>query len=141
MPGKPAARIGDMHVCNAMSPGMPPQPHEGGPIIQGVESVVTGNQKQSTVTHKAICRRGPLDEIIEGSETVLVANLPAARLGDHTVHGGIIIEGDQTVLIGNAGSGGSAKPAAPANPTAESLLSESQTEAARPLGLPPPTIG
>jgi uncharacterized Zn-binding protein involved in type VI secretion len=35
-----------------------------------------------------------------GSFTVLVNSLPAARLGDLTVHGGTIILGEFTVLIG-----------------------------------------
>ncbi|MGJ5815363.1 PAAR domain-containing protein [Paludibaculum fermentans] len=142
MPGKPAARIGDMHVCNAMNPGMPPTPHVGGPIIQGVETVVTGNQKQSTVTHKCICR-GPEDEIAEGATTVLVNNLPAARLGDHTVHGGVIVEGDATVLIGNEGAPGAAKPGSPNLPELPGpgkLISGLPGEVQKAIGLPPPTV-
>ena len=27
----PAARIGDMHVCPMVTPGVPPIPHVGGP--------------------------------------------------------------------------------------------------------------
>ncbi|QOY86673.1 PAAR domain-containing protein [Paludibaculum fermentans] len=142
MPGKPAARIGDMHICNAMNPGMPPTRHVGGPIIEGVETVVTGNQKQSTVTHKCICQ-GPTDVIAEGATTVLVNNLPAARLGDHTIHGGIIVEGYESVLIGNEGAPGAAKLDTAALSELQDpgkLISNLQGEAQRIVGLPPPTI-
>lgn len=107
MPGRPAARIGDMHICEQTNPGV--QRHEGGPIIEGVETVETGNRKQATVTHQCICKYGPNDQVAEGADTVLINNLPAARLGDRTIHDGRIIEGDQTVLIGNeAAPGGTA---------------------------------
>jgi uncharacterized Zn-binding protein involved in type VI secretion len=32
--------------------------------------------------------------------TVLIGGLPAARMGDMTVHGGVIVMGFPTVLIG-----------------------------------------
>jgi uncharacterized Zn-binding protein involved in type VI secretion len=38
--------------------------------------------------------------IVLGSFTVLIGGMPAARLGDMTVHGGAIIMGLPTVLIG-----------------------------------------
>ena len=41
--GLPVARIGDMHVCPMVSPGVPPIPHVGGPIVgPGVPSVLVG---------------------------------------------------------------------------------------------------
>jgi uncharacterized Zn-binding protein involved in type VI secretion len=43
---------------------------------------------------------GPPDVIILGSFTVLIGGQPAARLGDMTAHGGTIILGLPTVLIG-----------------------------------------
>ncbi len=35
-----------------------------------------------------------------------VSNLPAARIGDMTTHGGVIVTGFPAVLIGDAGGGG-----------------------------------
>jgi uncharacterized Zn-binding protein involved in type VI secretion len=35
-----------------------------------------------------------------GSPTVLIGNLMAARMGDPTAHGGVIILGCPTVMIG-----------------------------------------
>jgi uncharacterized Zn-binding protein involved in type VI secretion len=38
--------------------------------------------------------------IARGSATVLVGKLPAARILDNTAHGGMIVSGFPTVLIG-----------------------------------------
>jgi len=35
-----------------------------------------------------------------GSVTVLIGGQPAARMGDMTVHGGVIVMGCPTVIIG-----------------------------------------
>lgn len=43
---------------------------------------------------------GPPDSIIKGSATVMICNMPAARMGDSTAHGGTIVVGCPTVLIG-----------------------------------------
>ena len=47
----------------------------------------------------AVCV-GPPDVIVLGSFTVLIMNLPAARIGDLTAHGGTIVLGMFTVLTG-----------------------------------------
>ncbi|HMD86991.1 MAG TPA: PAAR domain-containing protein [Terriglobia bacterium] len=94
--GMPAARMTDMHVC-PMVTGI--VPHVGGPIILGCFTVLTGMLPQARVTDMAVCV-GPPDMIALGSFTVLVGGLPAARLGDLTAHGGTIILGCFTVLIG-----------------------------------------
>jgi uncharacterized Zn-binding protein involved in type VI secretion len=47
----------------------------------------------------AVCT-GPPDTIIKGSATVLIGGKPAARMGDSTGHGGSIVLGELTVLIG-----------------------------------------
>ena len=43
---------------------------------------------------------GPPDTITQGSASVLIGGMPAARMGDATAHGGIIVVGCPTVLIG-----------------------------------------
>jgi uncharacterized Zn-binding protein involved in type VI secretion len=40
------------------------------------------------------------DTIVKGSGTVFIGGKPAARIGDQTAHGGIIVAGLDTVLIG-----------------------------------------
>jgi len=93
----PAARISDMHVC-PMSNG--PQPHVGGPIIPpGSPTVLIGGMPAARVGDMAVCT-GPPDAIIAGSATVLIGGMPAARLGDSTAHGGTIVAGCPTVIIG-----------------------------------------
>jgi hypothetical protein len=46
--------------------------------------------------------------IAMGSPTVLIGGLMAARMGDPTEHGGVIVLGDFTVMIGDVGMGGAA---------------------------------
>lgn len=95
--GMPAARTTDMHVC-PMVTGI--VPHVGGPILPPCcITVLTGGLPQARVSDMAVCV-GPPDIIALGSFTVLVGGLPAARLGDLTAHGGTIILGLPTVLIG-----------------------------------------
>jgi uncharacterized Zn-binding protein involved in type VI secretion len=43
---------------------------------------------------------GPPDTIAMGSGTVMIGGAPAARLGDATAHGGVIVVGAPTVMIG-----------------------------------------
>ncbi|MBU8933909.1 MAG: PAAR domain-containing protein [candidate division Zixibacteria bacterium] len=78
--GQPAACVGDMHVCPMVTPGVPPIPHVGGPIIP------------------------------PGAVTVLICGRPAACVGDMATCVGppdtIIPPGCPTVLIGPGGGGG-----------------------------------
>jgi uncharacterized Zn-binding protein involved in type VI secretion len=99
MPGPPAARITDMHVCPMVTPGLPPIPHVGGPIVMGSPTVFTGKLPQARVTDQCICV-GPPDVLVKGSMTVLVNSLPAIRIGDLSAHGGSVVVGFPTVLIG-----------------------------------------
>jgi uncharacterized Zn-binding protein involved in type VI secretion len=101
--GQPAARLTDMHVCPMVDPG--PKPHVGGPIIGPCSpNIMIGMLPAARVTDKATCI-GPPDVIVQGSPTVLFNNLMAARLGDSTAHGGKIVVGMPTVLIGDHGGG------------------------------------
>jgi uncharacterized Zn-binding protein involved in type VI secretion len=43
---------------------------------------------------------GPPDTIVKGSSSVLIGGMPAARMGDTTAHGGTIMVGALNVLIG-----------------------------------------
>lgn len=96
----PAARIGDMHVCPMQTPGVPPVPHVGGPVIgPGASTVLIGKMPAAVVGDSATCT-GPPDTIVKGSASVLICGKPAARVGDTTVHGGSIQIGCPNVLIG-----------------------------------------
>ena len=98
----PAARVGDMHVCPMQTPGLPPIPHVGGPILPpGCPHVLIGNMPAACMGDSAVCV-GPPDVIIKGSSSVLIGGRPAARMGDQTAHGGQIVMGCPTVIIGGS---------------------------------------
>lgn len=93
----PAARITDMHTCPAVTGVVP---HVGGPIIPPCEpTVLIGFLPAARVSDMCTCI-GPPDVIIQGSATVSIGNLPAARISDQTAHGGVIVLGCFTVIIG-----------------------------------------
>lgn len=95
-----AARLTDMHTCPMQTSGLPPVPHVGGPIIgPGVPTVLIGKLPAAVMGDMATCV-GPPDTIIKGSTTVMIGGKPAARMGDTTAHGGSIIMGCPTVIIG-----------------------------------------
>src|ERR1017187_7785840 len=101
----PAARLTDMHTCPMVTPGVPPIPHVGGPIVSpGEPTVLICFLPAARATDMAICV-GPPDTIAMGSPTVLIGGLMAARMGDPTVHGGVIVTGAATVIIGVPGQG------------------------------------
>lgn len=95
---KPAARSGDMHMCPALTPPLP-VPHVGGPVLPAPATVLIGGLPAATLGQMCLCTGVP-DSIITGSMTVLINNKPAARMGDSTAHGGIIVSGMPAVLIG-----------------------------------------
>ena len=92
-----AARVGDMHVCPMVTGVVP---HVGGPIMPpGAVTVLIGGQPAACVGDMCTCT-GPPDSIIMRSATVMIRAKPAARMGDSTAHGGSIILGCFTVMIG-----------------------------------------
>ena len=97
----PAARITDMHVCPKQTPAFPaPIPHVGGPVIgPGVPTVLIGKLPASVVGDSCVCV-GPPDTIVKGSATVMIGGKPAARIGDTSAHGGNVVMGCPTVMIG-----------------------------------------
>ncbi len=98
----PAARVTDMHVC-PMVTGI--VPHVGGPILPPcMPTVMIGMFPAARVGDMLTCV-GPPDVIAMGSPTVLIGNMMAARMGDPTAHGGTIVVGFPTVMIGIPGQG------------------------------------
>ena len=96
----PAARLTDFHQCPMVTPGLPPIPHVGGPVVgPGAVNVLIASLPAARVGDMLVCV-GPPDTIAKGSSTVLIGGMPAARLGDTTVHGGQIMVGAFNVLIG-----------------------------------------
>ncbi len=86
-----------MHVCPMVTGTVP---HVGGPVMPpGEPTVLIAGMPAARVGDMATCT-GPPDTIVAGSGTVLIGGMPAARLGDPTAHGGSILIGEPTVLIG-----------------------------------------
>src|SRR6266478_3939577 len=111
----PAARITDMHVCPMVTGVVP---HVGGPILPPCcPTVLIGYLPAARITDMATCV-GPPDVIVKGSPTVLIGSLLAARIGDITAHGGNIILGCFTVIIGEAGTPSPSAPPTPIPPSA-----------------------
>jgi uncharacterized Zn-binding protein involved in type VI secretion len=96
----PAARLGDMHTCPMVTPSVPPIPHVGGPILgPGALTVLIGGMPAACVGDMCMCV-GPPDSIVKGSSSVMVGGKPSARMGDSTAHGGVIVLGYPTVIVG-----------------------------------------
>jgi len=93
----PAARLTDNHVCPMVTVLVP---HVGGPIVgPGIPTVMIEKMPAAVMGDNCVCV-GPPDVIAKGSATVMIGGKPAARLGDSTVHGGSIVLGAMTVMIG-----------------------------------------
>jgi uncharacterized Zn-binding protein involved in type VI secretion len=109
-----AARVSDFHTCPVQEPvatgngTVTSVPHIGGPILPpGSPDVLIAGLPAATVG--ALCRctgpgtlpiSRPIDVIMTGSYTVMINGKAAARRGDRTEHGGVIVAGTPTVLIG-----------------------------------------
>ena len=95
-----AARLTDMHECPMETPAPVPIPHVGGPIVgPGEPTVLIGGMPAAKVGDELVCV-GPPDSIVKGSSTVMIGGMPAARMGDNCAHGGTIVLGEPTVMIG-----------------------------------------
>jgi len=93
----PAARLTDFHACPMVTGTVP---HVGGPVIgPGAATVLIGGMPAAVVGDSAACS-GPPDTIVAGSSSVMIGGKPAARVGDSTAHGGTIVAGEFSVLIG-----------------------------------------
>jgi uncharacterized Zn-binding protein involved in type VI secretion len=98
--GTPYARVGDMHVCPMVNPGVPPIPHVGGPVVTPANPMVlVGGVPAAAAAAMCVCV-GPPDSIVKGAPTKLVGGMPAASIGSMTAHGGSVVVGLPTVLVG-----------------------------------------
>jgi len=83
-----------------ITPGLPPIPHVGGPISGPGCPIVLIAGLPAARVGDMAICVGPPDSIIQGSATVMIGGVPAARLGDATAHGGTIMLGAVNVQIG-----------------------------------------
>jgi uncharacterized Zn-binding protein involved in type VI secretion len=76
-----------------------PVPHVGGPILPPGALTVLIAGMPAARVGDMCTCVGPPDSIVKGSMTVMIAGMPAARMGDITAHGGAIVMGAPTVMI------------------------------------------
>jgi uncharacterized Zn-binding protein involved in type VI secretion len=92
-----AARLTGLHACPISTVPVP----DVSCFVGGrcVPTILIGFLLAAVVGDALICA-GPPDVIVSGSTTVLIGGRPAARVGDTTAHGGKIVAGCPTVIIG-----------------------------------------
>lgn len=93
----PAATTGCHHTCPAYDGD---RPHSGGPVLQGSTNVFINGKAVCRVGDPIHCNSSSQDSPVQGSASIFVNGLPVARSGDPTAHGGVIVEGEQKILIG-----------------------------------------
>ncbi len=68
-----------------------PVPHVGGPIVGPGAPTVLITNLPAARVTDMCVCVGPPDVIVMGSTTVLIMNLPAARLTSQCAHGGVVV--------------------------------------------------
>ncbi len=110
MSRRAATRSGDHHTCLETTP----TPHFGGPVRPpGAPLVMIGGPKGSRLFDHAACIGGaaepfpgagsavnPVDVVMSGAASVLVHGMPAVRVLETTLHGGVVVGGEPSVQIG-----------------------------------------
>ena len=74
-----------------------PKPHVGGPILPPGAPTVLIAGMPAARVGDMCTCVGPPDAIAMGSTRVMIGGMPAARMGDMTAHGGVIVVGAPTV--------------------------------------------
>lgn len=107
----PVGRVQDMHICPMQTPAVVPIPHVGGPVAgPGALSVMAGGVPVSVMGDFAVCA-GPPDTMPSGSATVFAEGRSVVRITDMSAHGGVILVGLPTVMVGDSGGAGSSQAA------------------------------
>ncbi|MEP2935617.1 MAG: PAAR domain-containing protein [Gilvibacter sp.] len=75
-------------------------PHVGGPVLGPGMPTVLIAKLPAARVGDMCTCVGPPDSIVKGSATVMIGGMPAARMGDSTAHGGVIVLGAMNVMIG-----------------------------------------
>ena len=75
-------------------------PHVGGPVLPAGCPTVLIAGMPAARVGDMVTCSGPPDTIVMGSASVMIGGMPAARMGDSTAHGATIVAGCPTVIIG-----------------------------------------
>lgn len=95
--GKPAAFMGSLHVCPSVTAIIP---HVGGPAIGTAATVLVGGPPAVNIGDTSVCV-GPPDKVAAASATVMAHGKPMARMTDACGHGGKIVLGMPTIIVGD----------------------------------------
>ncbi len=95
--GKPAAFLGSLHVCPKVTGVVP---HVGGPTIGMAVTVLVAGPPAVNTNNMSVCV-GPPDKVAVGSATVMAQGKPMVRMGDLCGHGGKIVIGSPTIIVGD----------------------------------------
>ena len=74
-------------------------PHVGGPVLPPGAPTVLIMNLPAARVTDMCTCVGPPDTIVMGSPTVLISNMPAAHMGSSTAHGGVVMGLGVTVLL------------------------------------------
>jgi len=85
---KPAATLGDMHICPIIG-------HGTTPIVSGTGSLTVNGKPTACIGDKVGCGA----TIIEGAPVMMANGQLVAFLGSKTSHGGTIIDGDSALML------------------------------------------
>ena len=79
-----------------------PKPHVGGPVTgPGAPNVLINGKPAALMGDMCTCV-GPPDMIAQGAPSVMINGTPVACQNDMTAHGGMISQGESTVIVGTA---------------------------------------
>jgi len=93
----PSVRVGDVQPC----PATAPSPHVSAAVVTGNATVLVVGQPAAHLGSALVCVGAPVPNAVAlASSTVLVGGLGAARTGDMTTHGGVLLSDQTTVLVG-----------------------------------------
>ena len=95
--GKPAVFMGSLHVCPSVTAIVP---HVGGPAIGTAATVLVGGPPAVNLGDTSVCV-GPPDKVAAASATVMAHGKPMARMTDPCGHGGKIMLGMPTIIVGD----------------------------------------
>ena len=105
--GRPAATVGDLHVCPLCSPG----PHVGGPVMVGAPTVLIGGRPAARMGDPCVCAAPAPDVIVSGCPTVLVG--AASGAGGAAASAAAASAAGAALRPGTAGTGTTARPLSP----------------------------
>jgi uncharacterized Zn-binding protein involved in type VI secretion len=76
-----------------------PVPHVGGVILETTaDNIILGILPAATIGSTAMCI-GPPASIVDGSPAFIADIMPVATMTSMTDHGGIILEGEPTIIV------------------------------------------